>query len=157
MECILSVKSDTKKGEAIALRYLLLTSMLTGMYEAPHATLPIYELRSSIIHGSARSIAGPVEYIAMRSVAMVAVSLVIRLVQKQPEIRDIGMLIDFLERDDERIEWVTGVILRPSAHKFDRAIQRYADDVLKRLRENQNSFAEHSNSNEQSCPGPATE
>lgn len=54
LECFLASKSDKRKGEAIAVRSVLLLHLIEGRFPNPLETLGQYELRSNITHGEAR-------------------------------------------------------------------------------------------------------
>jgi hypothetical protein len=145
MECMLAVKSDGRKGEAIALRYTLLVGLRSGHYEYPHAPLPIYEVRSTIIHGSDRRVATSREYEAMRRVAVNTLRLALELVQRETDITSVGKLITRLETE-ENIERAM-IVFGDSMFKPDQAVEAYADDRLAKLRA--------AASAENSAPNPA--
>ena len=56
LETLLATKSDVRKGELIALRYLLLCLALNKSWFDPGFVLYLYEKRSDIVHGSNRGI-----------------------------------------------------------------------------------------------------
>jgi hypothetical protein len=56
LETLLATKQDGRKGEAIALRMMLLYSHLKKPFFDPVKLLDIYEKRSDIVHGSERDI-----------------------------------------------------------------------------------------------------
>lgn len=65
METLLTTKSDKRKGEAIAYRMALLEAHFEGAISHPGELLWIYELRSSVVHGSNIDIASSAEYSTM--------------------------------------------------------------------------------------------
>ena len=67
LETLLTTKDDKRKGEKIAYRgYLLLGEVKSdGFYLQPHEALRVYELRSTIIHGSKFGITTDKDYWSM--------------------------------------------------------------------------------------------
>jgi hypothetical protein len=137
MECMLTHETEGLKGQSIALRYLLLIDATGGgNYAYPRAVLPIYERRSLIIHGARRRIGSGQDYQLMREVCLNTFDRMIRLVVNRPDIRSIAQLVQYLEKDPERIELVAQMILSDD-FKPDREVikhaTRIAADVRQRL------------------------
>jgi hypothetical protein len=134
LECMLTVESDRLKGEAIALRYALLTQRTTNLYATPHAILPIYRLRSEIIHGARRRIAGHTDYTVIRDVATDTVGKILRMAQKNRTILAVKYLIAELEKDADEVERLLLMIFDGTRFKDDRPVEKYGRAVVARLR-----------------------
>ena len=65
MESLLSAKSEVRKGERIAYRMVLLESLAGHSFVHPSQLLWIYNLRSSVVHGSQVGVATKSEYRTM--------------------------------------------------------------------------------------------
>lgn len=65
MESLLSNKSEQRKGERIAYRMVLLESLTGNAFVHPAELLWIYQLRSSVVHGSSVEVATKQEYRTM--------------------------------------------------------------------------------------------
>ncbi len=132
LECMLGLKSDGRKGEAIALRYILLSGLRGGLYIMPHMILPAYQTRSQVIHGSHRRVATPIQYTALREIAMETVTMVLDVVQRDNSIRTVKHLVDLLESDHEAIRRSLEMVLDGDRIKSDREVEKYAHTILHR-------------------------
>ncbi len=65
METLLTIKSDKRKGEAIAYRMALLELQYEETIRHPVESLWVYELRSKIIHGSSIEVTTKAEYFTL--------------------------------------------------------------------------------------------
>jgi hypothetical protein len=65
MESLLSAKSEVRKGERIAYRMVLLESLAGHSFVHPSQLLWIYNLRSSVVHGSEVGVVTRAEYRTM--------------------------------------------------------------------------------------------
>lgn len=66
LETLLATKEDKRKGEAIALRMMLLYSLLDRPFFNPVQVLELYNKRSEIVHGSDKDICSDSEYSTSR-------------------------------------------------------------------------------------------
>ena len=69
LEAVLTTLDDGRKGEAIALRSMLLAVALNKPLTDPQEVYSLYELRSRIVHGADLSVSGENDYIKLRSLA----------------------------------------------------------------------------------------
>ena len=67
LEAVLTTKCDGKKGEAVALRSMLLSVALDRPFTDPQEVYSLYELRSRIVHGADLGVSGENDYIKLRS------------------------------------------------------------------------------------------
>ena len=108
MESILTTKADSRKGEVIAYRMMLLGSLIDKGFLFPQELLGLYILRSNIIHGSEILEATSVEYgrllFAAREILLQFVEII-----KREGIKSRSSFIKFLETSTEVkkvIEWL---------------------------------------------------
>ena len=69
LEAVLTTIDDGRKGEAIALRSMLLSVALDRLFTDPQEVYLLYELRSRVVHGAALGVSGENDYIKLRSLA----------------------------------------------------------------------------------------
>jgi hypothetical protein len=79
LEAVLAGRNDPKKGEAIALRSMLLSLSLGKSFFDPIPILQLYETRSRIIHGAELDICGRTECDWLRTVTEEVISNAIQL------------------------------------------------------------------------------
>ena len=107
MESVLTTKDEKKKGEAIAVRSLLLSMTLTKKREAipdiPETIYKLYGKRSEIVHGSSLGICVNSDYTTLRLQAANIVLSIIELVRSETRITRLKHLFEFLE-SRERLE-----------------------------------------------------
>jgi hypothetical protein len=132
MECMLSTKSDGLKGQAIALRYMLLTERVSKNYVYYHAVLPVYEIRSQVIHGSRRRVASGQDYQLMREIAINTFRMAMQFLKQIDGVASIAKLVALLESDADRVEQVTWLL--DQKFKPDQEVAKYAAKVLDRLK-----------------------
>lgn len=117
LEALLTVKSDPRKGEAIALRIMLLPSALGEGFFSPFEAYELYELRSRVIHGSGLRVCGRRDYAHLLSLAVVMVSLFVDLVTQDKSITTPAKLISAIEAPDllsQAISWLERIKNRSS-------------------------------------------
>ena len=100
LETVLTAKDDKGKGEAIALRQMLLSTALDQGFTDPQEVYSLYKLRSRIIHGAALGVSGENDYIKSRSLAERVLLQVLRLNEASGPFRRPIELIRCLERRD---------------------------------------------------------
>ena len=121
MESVLTTKDDPKKGEAIAVRSLLLSMTPTQKGDAipdelivavmapnrwcipPETIYKLYGKRSEIVHGSSLGICVNSDYTTLRLQAANIVLSIIALVRSEKKITQLKHLFEFLE-SRERLE-----------------------------------------------------
>ena len=69
LEAVLTTIGDRRKGEAIALRSMLLSVALDRPFTDPQEVYLLYELRSRVVHGADLGVSGENDYIKLRSLA----------------------------------------------------------------------------------------
>ena len=69
LEAVLTTIDDGRKGEAIALRSMLLSVALDRPFTDPQEVYLLYELRSRVVHGADLGVSGENDYIKLRSLA----------------------------------------------------------------------------------------
>ena len=69
LEAVLTTLDDGRKGEAIALRSMLLAVALNQPFTDPQEVYSLYELRSRVVHGADLGVSGENDYIKLRSLA----------------------------------------------------------------------------------------
>ena len=69
LEAVLTTIDDSRKGEAIALRSMLLSVALDRPFTDPQEVYLLYELRSRVIHGADLGVCGENDYIKLRSLS----------------------------------------------------------------------------------------
>ena len=69
LEAVLTTLDDGRKGEAIALRSMLLSIAFNQPFTDPTEVYYLYELRSRVVHGADLGVSGENDYIKLRSLA----------------------------------------------------------------------------------------
>ena len=103
LEAVLTTIDDGRKGEAIALRSMLLSVALDRPFTDPQEVYILYELRSRIVHGADLGVCGENDYIKLRSLAERVLMGVLELYEVSGPFRRPIELIRCLE-DRERLE-----------------------------------------------------
>ncbi len=109
LEALLTLRSDRRKGEAIALRSMLAPSVIGEGFDHPVNLLSLYELRSRVIHGSEIRMCSDRQYMHLRSVAISTLVSVIKLVHQDRSLTTLTKLINAIETPDllaHAIEWL---------------------------------------------------
>lgn len=101
LETLLTTINDAKKGEALALRVLLLAMAAEGegLLLHPLEVLAIYEARSIVVHGSDLNICGKRDYVRLRTVTLDAIQQVATLATSVPTVTKISKLIATIQAD----------------------------------------------------------
>ena len=86
-ESLLCEKSDGRKGELITLRSMLLQSAATGGFTDTFPLLRLYELRSSLVHGSAIGICGDAHYRFLVGDLLRLLEVEVKFLSEHPEIK----------------------------------------------------------------------
>lgn len=128
LETLLATKQDRRKGEAIALRMMLLYSRLNKSFFDPMKLLEIYEKRSDIVHGSERDICLDSDYRVSQWIALDVLMNVFSYINKYEITRHSDFFQD-LESDFVLIE--KSVDLWKS-HPNYKGIVETASDMVKR-------------------------
>lgn len=100
LESILTTIADSRKGEAVALRVMLLSIALGERFRHPGQIHRLYELRSRIVHGAALGECGRSDYEALRAIAGEAILNVISLNSAQGPFSRPFDVIKYLETPD---------------------------------------------------------
>ena len=109
LEAALTTINDGRKGQAIALRSMLLSMAVDEPFFDPRELYVLYKLRSRVVHGAALGECGENDYIKLRQMAERVVLNIIKLNSTQREINRPWALIGFLEspeRVDEALTWL---------------------------------------------------
>jgi len=77
LEAMLIIIDDPKKGEAIALRMMLLAMKMGKAFILPGEIYRLYGFRSRVVHGSARGLCGQSEYLKLRFAVVESLSNVL--------------------------------------------------------------------------------
>ena len=102
LETVLTTMDDGRKGEAIALRSMLLSVALDRPFTDPQEVYSLYELRSRVVHGADLGVSGENDYIKLRSLAERVLLGVLELNEVSGPFRRPIELIRCLE-DSERL------------------------------------------------------
>ena len=111
LEAVLTTVDDPRKGEAIAFRFMLLSTTLDRPFCPPGVLYDLYERRSRVVHGAALGECGENDYLRLRLAAKEAVLNIIELNRFQGPIDRPSSLIGLLEshgRIEEAIAWLEG-------------------------------------------------
>ena len=109
LEAILTTKSDPRKGEALALRVMLLSMALGTGFRFPGQLHQLYELRSNVIHGAKLGECGRNDYLTLKRIAEESVLNVIKLSDAQGPFSRPYDVITYLETRDrleEAASWL---------------------------------------------------
>ena len=99
------------KGEAIAIRAMVLATLVDDGFRHPFDVLNFYDLRSKIVHGSARGICSDSDYMSLRQVTTDILEQVIQLIHNDDQITKPKKLIDALQQNallDQVESWLDG-------------------------------------------------
>jgi hypothetical protein len=102
LECLLALPKDGLKAEAIAVRYILVGFAIadSSYVVNPISIYDLYLLRNDIVHGSARRVAGILDYKDLRYVTRDALARVLKLYQDQPQIKSMSDLLMHIRTED---------------------------------------------------------
>ena len=131
MEAVLTTKDDGKKGEAIAVRLMLLSMVLNKVYVDPQWVLTLYELRSRVIHGAALGVSGENDVARLRILAELVLLGVIELDGTHGQFSRPIDLIRFLE-SEERIENVRNWLEQREDEQSE-SLANYANERLRSI------------------------
>lgn len=111
LETLLTTQDDRRKGEALALRVLLvgMAAKRDGLRLHPLEVLHLYELRSTIVHGSARNICEKRHYQLLRRVVLDAIEDVITVASPNRSVTKVSTLVNELQQEirlKEAIAWL---------------------------------------------------
>lgn len=99
LETLLTTRNDGRKGEAIALRTMLLGEALQEGFLNPAMVYGLYEIRSEIIHGSAVRVGTDRHSDQLLWLANEMTTYFVRLVTENPSITRHSKLIAFLQEE----------------------------------------------------------
>ena len=127
LECFLTSQQDRRKGEAIALRSMLLSMALGQGFEHPATTLYLYELRSRVVHGSERDLCGRTDYRSLLGVTYDSLAQAITLIQQ----RSLTQLSAFLRGlEDESLIKQAHAWIAAQDDEHSQALARFALERL---------------------------
>jgi hypothetical protein len=124
LETLLTLKSDPRKAEAIALRSILLPAALGEAFLDPIPVYHLYELRSKIVHGSELRVCGEREYAHLRWITTTMVIHFVKLLARNTSITTHPKVIAAIETPDlfsQAIAW-----LESHPHPTARCIATFA-------------------------------
>jgi len=131
LECLLTTIEDKRKGEAIALRTMLVASAVEEGFTHPAEVYQLYDLRSKVVHGSARGICGESDYATLRFVTVRTFVNILRFIdQSSTPLKNASDLISSLEteaRMSQSVTWLSG-----QHDRVSKVIRRFAEDRLVR-------------------------
>ena len=128
LEAALTTIDDGRKGEAIALRSMLLSVALGQSFTDPQEVYSLYVLRSRVVHGAALGVSGENDYIKLRSLAERVLIGVLELNEASGPFRRPIDLIRCLEekvRLEQALDW-----LNPWQDNATKAVAAYARERL---------------------------
>lgn len=97
LETLLAPKSDPRKGEALALRTMLLPTALADGFIDPVPSYYRYIRRSDVIHGSDLYVCDEHDYRELKWLAELMLDHAVRLLANEPTITRFGQLIEKIE------------------------------------------------------------
>jgi hypothetical protein len=97
LECMLTTISDGRKGEAIALRLLLLGRRAKGPEYRPDLALYLYKLRSRVLHGADLRCCGERDTRALWTLAVNGLIMALTLAAEHPDVQTAVQFIGLLE------------------------------------------------------------
>ena len=118
LETLLTTKQDGRKGERIAYRTALLKSHFEKHIIHPRHILWLYEIRSSIVHGSQIGIASKAEYDSLLRLTKEMLDYFIRLIQKNSLNKQTD-LIKFLSESKYTEKLLNWLKLFPDKHSLE--------------------------------------
>ena len=130
LETMITTKDDPRKGEAIALRSMLLSMALDDRFPHPSELRAMYRLRNKVVHGSALGEFGESDYRKLQWRTEKTVLNIIKLNSTQGPITSPNHLIkllESLERLEKAICW-----LESWPDKETKALAEYARQRLKK-------------------------
>ena len=127
LEAILSGSHEGEKGEAVALRVMLLSMALGKGVRKPGDLLQLYVLRSRIVHGSELGESGKSDYYSLKSIAEETILNIIELHGSQSQLSrpyDVFTFLETPERLDKAVSWLSQL-----ADSNTREIAKYASGL----------------------------
>ena len=128
LESVLTTKNDPRKGEAIALRRMLLSMALGKKVPHPTKLYELYEKRSDVVHGSKLGECGEGDYRTLRTITETVILAILDLQGKNPNITRPSYLIEHLESPDRLEKAYFWLKCRPG--RGTKAIAEYAKKRL---------------------------
>ncbi|MDO8614446.1 MAG: HEPN domain-containing protein [Dehalococcoidia bacterium] len=128
LETVLTTKDDRRKGEAIAIRSILLPSALDDGFFDPFVLYGLYELRSEIVHGSRIRACTRAHYERLLWDTGVLLIHYVNLVKKYPSITRPAKAIEAMETPElltQAVQWFDG-----HSGKMVKDIVKVARDLL---------------------------
>ena len=128
LEAVLSGRDDRRKGEAVALRVMLLSMALGKGFRFPGDLYRLYVLRSNVVHGSDLGECGQSDYYSLKAIAEETILNIMELHEREGPFRRPYDLFTFLEKPDRiksAVSWLD--------HYLDnntREIAKYARGLL---------------------------
>ena len=128
LESVLTTLSDRRKGEAVALRSMLLSIAVNAGFTHPGRICRLYEMRSRIVHGSEVGMCGKADCVTLYSTARKAVWDAIALNAMEGTIKRPYDLVQLLETPD-RVQAAADWLRRWDDPDSGRVLD-YAEQVL---------------------------
>jgi hypothetical protein len=129
LEAMLTTRDEGRKGEAVALRQMLLSLAINRPIRDPIVVYGLYDLRSRIVHGSARRVSGRHEYLWLRQAAISILVDILAFVQDSPHIRSTSALVASLKTEQrlkDAIDWLGG-----QQGRFAKDIAKFAHQEIR--------------------------
>ena len=133
LEAALTTKGDPRKGEAIAVRAILLPMALGKGFPSPQELYHLYNVRSRIVHGAALRECGERDYRILQSQAASVILNIIELTRREAVITRSSYLIKFLESREQLEKAIRWLEQQPGQDAADLA--EYARERLAALPE----------------------
>lgn len=127
LECLLTTKADRRKGDAIAIRMMTLAELVKDGFRHPSDTLFLYELRSRIVHGSARNVCTDSDYMSLRSLVLDVIEQILELLKRDKSITRHSKLISAVTKPElleKCISW-----LDAEADDLSKDLKEYAEGL----------------------------
>lgn len=131
LECLLTGRDDTKKGEAISLRTMLLSFTLDRTFAHPSEIYRWYDLRSEVIHGSAIGNCTATDYLRLRRVVLGTLLNAMDLALENDTVISVFHLISVVEECDTLARAIQ--CLQEGTDRGSEAIRKYAEGRLSTL------------------------
>lgn len=136
LESVLTTRNDARKGEAIALRMMLLSIAHGEPCPHPVTLYEFYEKRSNVVHGSKLGECGESDYRRLRDITESVILNILDLLRNERSITRPSRLIKHLESSDRLKDAICWLICWQD--EGTRQIAAYAMEKRSELANNQN-------------------
>ena len=131
LESVLTTEDNQRKGEAVALRAMLLSTALGKPYRHPGVTHRLYDKRSRVVHGSALDECGESDYYTMRAIVEETILNILELIRTEASITRPSKLIEYLESTERLTEGLSWLLIWEDENSKE--IAKYTEERLVKL------------------------